>query len=128
MSDEVYTPYHLPKGFESVSDKDLGIVFVACGKAVDCMIIPKGDKYVLYMGDKVAIGVELRGDFDSCIRQAMECLCDEAFDECTRPISKMQIKLLAPEYPTAALSWYGANCCICWKTWRGDIVGADRKD
>ena len=128
MSDEVYTPYHLPKGFESIGDKDLGIVFVACGKATDCIIVADNDEYVLYTGDKEAIGVELRGDFDSCIKEAMERLCNETFSECTQPISRMQIKLLAPEYPTTALSRYGANCCICWKAWRGDIVGAHRQD
>jgi hypothetical protein len=39
-----------------------------------------------------------------------------------RGISNMQIKLLAPEYPTSALTWDGANCCICWKTWKEEIA------
>lgn len=123
MADDVYTPYHLPKGFESVSDKDFGIVFVACGKAIDCIIVPDGDDYVLYEGNKSELGdAPFVGDFNSCMKEALEILYDEEFTECDKPISKMQIKLLAPEYPTTALSWYGANCCICWKVWRKDVV------
>ena len=121
--DKVYTPYHLPKGFESVSDKDFGIVFVACGKAVDCIIVPDGDDYVLYESNKIELGdAPFVGDFDSCMKEALEDLHNEEFDDCDKPIGKMQIKLLAPEYPTTALSWYGANCCICWKTWKRALI------
>ena len=119
QDDEVYTPYHLPNGFESVSDRDFGVVFVACGDKADCIIIPNGDLYILYVGDKQSISKELYGDFDSCMKQGRDHVGEIVPSE--KCISNMQIKLLAPEYPTTALNWYGANCCICWKTWK-DVI------
>ncbi|MEG1753643.1 MAG: hypothetical protein RR234_06985, partial [Christensenella sp.] len=46
----------------------------------------------------------------------------DTFIPSDRSIGDMQIQLLAPEYPTTALNWYGANCCICWKTWKGTVA------
>ena len=119
QEDTSYTPYHLPKGFETVNDKDYGVVFVACGKQNDCIIIENDNGYELYHGNKTSLKREMCGDFDRCIQRGIALLGDA--DTSDRPISNMQIKLLAPEYPTTALTWHGANCCICWKTWKGDI-------
>ena len=122
LEDQIYTPYHLPRGFESVSDKDFGIVFVACGEKNDCIIIGSGDEYSLYCGNKKDIVKAQTGGFDSCIRAGASVI-GENLDMSDKPISKMQIKLLAPEYPTTALTHHGANCCICWKTWKSTIRG-----
>ena len=118
---EKYTPYHLPTGFESVLDRDFGIVFVACGAQNDCIIVPCNDLYNLYVGDKKSMREELCGDFDLCMKRALEIV--DGIVPSERGISNLQIKLLAPEYPTTALNWYGANCCICWKTWKDVIKG-----
>lgn len=120
---DIYTPYHLPEGFESVNDKDFGIVFVACGEKSDCIIVGEGcishknDKtYTLYVSDKKTLRTEMQADFDKCITMAVAISGEIEVSD--RPISNMQIKLLAPQYPTTALGWHGANCCICWKTWK----------
>ena len=118
---EKYTPYHLPTGFESVLDRDFGIVFVACGAQNDCIIVPSNDLYNLYVGDKKGMYEELCADFDLCMKRALEIV--DGIVPSERGISNLQIKLLAPEYPTTALNWYGANCCICWKTWKAVIRG-----
>lgn len=116
---ETFTPYHLPKGFESVNDSDFGIVFVACGSDKDCIIVGENAFYQLYVGDKANIRADIHGSFDQCMKKAVSEVGDVSANE--RPISNMQIKMLAPEYPTTALDWYGANCCICWKTWKNTI-------
>ncbi len=116
QEDSLFTPYHLPKGFETVNDKDYGIVYVACGRKNDCIIVKKEDGYILYSGNKTSLTEGFRGDFDTCIRKGMDIVGE--LEPSDRPISNMQIKLLAPEYPTTALDWDGANCCICWKTWK----------
>ena len=118
---EEYTPYHLPPGFESVNDKKYGIVFIMCGITGDCIVVPEqsGLCYFLYCTDKENIEIELHGTFDECVRFGIKKA--GAYDRRQRSISNMQIKLLAPEYPTTALDWYGANCCICWKTWKQTI-------
>lgn len=118
---EKYTPYHLPTGFESVLDRDFGVVFVACGEQNDCIIVPGNDLYNLYVGDKKSMYEELCADFDLCMKRALEIV--DGIVPSERGISNLQIKLLAPEYPTTALNWYGANCCICWKTWKDVIKG-----
>lgn len=118
-----YTPYHLPKGFETVNDKDYGIVFTACTQKGDCLIIGGGDEYSLYIGNKKAVRHETDADFDTCIRAGLSLIGNIEYER--KPISKMQISLLAPEYPTTALDWYGANCCICWKTWK-EVIANDR--
>lgn len=111
-----FTPYHLPKGFESVNDKDYGIVFVACGLNNDCIIVRQEELYTLYAGDKTNLVKAHSGSFDECITEAMNCVGE--IQSAERGISNIQIKLLAPDYPTTALDWDGANCCICWKTWK----------
>lgn len=121
QDDSKYTPYHLPNGFESVNDADFGIVFVACGNDNDCIIIGKDEQYTLYCGNKKSIAKVHEGDFDECIRNGIAAVGDLKPDD--TPITKMQIKLLAPEYPTTALTKHGANCCICWKTWKSAVKG-----
>lgn len=120
-----YTPYHLPEGFETVSDADYGIVIAACGTKTDCIIAEKNGNYNLFVGNKTTLEKAFCGDFDSCMRRAVEVIGKIEIED--KPISKMQIKLLAPEYPTSALSRHGANCCICWKTWK-DIVKDELND
>lgn len=116
QDDETYTPYHLPKGFESVNDKDYGIVFVCCGIEHDCIIVKEDFNYTLYVGDKTTLVKTFTGDFDECMKQGI--LHSGKTDMPEREISNLQVRLLAPEYPTMTLDWYGANCCICWKTWK----------
>ena len=111
-----YTPYHLPPGFESVSDKDYGIVFAACGKSKDCIIVPDGERYVSYIGDKKSIKRDICGEFAECAERGLRYIGQVREDK--RAINNMQIKLLAPEYPTTALDSYGADCCLCWKAWK----------
>ena len=91
-------------------------MFVACGKENDCIIIEKDGKYILFAGDKKSMFKAITGDLDACLRKG--CSLVGEVDVTDKPISNMQIKLLAPEYPTTALTWHGANCCICWKTWK----------
>lgn len=117
-----FTPYHLPDGFESVNDKDYGIVFVACGVNNDCIIVEdklNAEKYVLHVGDKKSMYLAYTGTFEDCINLAVSSV--DKIEHHNRNISNIQIKMLAPEYPTSALDWDGANCCICWKTWK-DVV------
>ena len=111
-----YTPYHLPEGFETVNDKDYGICIVACGINTDCIIVGGDDSYTLYVTDKKSLKKAISGEFDVCMREGIKLLGD--IDLTPRPISNMQIRLLAPDYPTMTLDWHGANCCICWKTWK----------
>lgn len=120
QSDESFTPYHLPNGFETVNDKDFGIVFVACGRENDSIIVEKDGGYILFAGDKKSMFKAFCGDLDTCFKKGSSFVGD--IERQDRPISNMQIKLLAPEYPTMALDWNGANCCICWKTWKNTIV------
>ena len=118
-----HTPYSPPEGFETVLDKDLGIVFVACGESRDCIIAPDigADKYMLWNGDKKAIEHTMNGGFEDCVRHGLAWM-GEPKRPPERPISRLQIQLLAPDYATTAMNWYGANCCICWKTWKWVIV------
>lgn len=119
---EAYTPYSPPKGFETVLDTDAGIVFTACGEKRDCIIIPDGDNFLAHLGDKNKIIQKQRGTFDQCVKYGMGWV-GEIADPPPRPMSRLQIQLLAPDYATTAMDWYGANCCICWKTWKGEILG-----
>lgn len=125
-----WTPYHLPKGFETVNDAEFGIVYVSCGEKNDCIMVKYQDGYALYVGDKSWIGRHRIGNFNDCMHDAVGLIDVGEVEK--KPISRMQIKLLAPDYPTSALDRHGANCCICWKTWkeriRGDIHGIDRSD
>lgn len=117
--DGKFTPYHLPDGFETVGDIDYGVVFVACGQNTDCIIVNNNGIHNLYIGNKTSLKLEFQGDFDDCMKKAVALIGDVKPQK--KPISNMQIKLLAPEYPTAALDWNGANCCICWKSWKSTV-------
>lgn len=121
QSEETFTPYHLPVGFESVNDRDYGIVFVACGNGSDCIILEGDDGYITYYGNKREITRAHEGSFQECIQLAMDLIGEISVSD--RPISNLQIKMLAPEYPTNTLTWDGANCCLCWKTWKSTIAG-----
>ncbi len=120
-SEELYTPYHPPKGFETVSDKDVGVVLSACGDKCDCIIVPDGKQYTAYITDKNTVTERLSGDFSTIATQVISRLGDINWQD--KPISKIQISLLAPEYSTAAMNWYQANCCIAWKVWKNEILG-----
>lgn len=115
---EQFTPYHPPVGFETVMDNDFGAVFAACGAVNDCILVPGSENtYTAYLTDKVNIIDTYTGDFNTVALKATEKIGNPDVNP-DRPISKMQIKLLAPEYSTAAMDWYQANCCITWKVWK----------
>ncbi|HZJ75239.1 MAG TPA: helicase-related protein, partial [Clostridia bacterium] len=118
---EQHTPYNPPKGFETVLDADVGIVFVACTLEKDCVIFAIDDEFIAYTGNKSNFLAFRRGDFSDCIDYGLSWLGNIS-EVKEREISKMQIQLLAPEYATSAMDWYGANCCICWKTWKEELL------
>ncbi len=122
LTEVKHTPYHTPKGFETVSDQAHGIVFVSCGEKRDCIVIKSKTEgvYRTFLGDKRKAWMTHSGDFSDCIEAGM-AWCGDIQIDTEKPISRLQIRLLAPEFPTSALTWYGANCCICWKTWR-DVI------
>lgn len=121
-----YTPYHLPTGFESINDLEYGIVFVACGRDKDVIIVPKDNEYTLYTTNKNTIEKHFDGSFAECIEIGRAYIGE--IDVTQKPISNIQISLLAPEYPTNTLNWHGANCCICFKTWKGELKNAGISD
>ena len=116
---DTYTPYHLPPGFETVWDSDYGIVIVSCGLKTDCILVQRCDEYSLFVGDKNSLSRRTEGSFEDCIQAAVQA--SDAPPGTDKPISSLQVKMLAPEYPTSALTWDGANCCICWKTWKQTV-------
>ena len=116
-----FTPYHLPQGFESVNDSDYGIIFVACGVNKDCIIVGKDDLFILFVGNKKTLSVKLKDSFENCINKAISDV--GLLPSNDKPISSLQIKMLAPEYPTSTLDWNGANCTLCWKAWKDSIKG-----
>lgn len=119
-SEEHYTPYNPPEMFETVLDKDFGIVFVICGEQSDFIAVKRSDnEYLAFTTDKTEIKKRLTGAFDTVIREGISAV--GSIKKPDRAISSLQIKLLAPEYATTALDWYGANCCICWKTWKEEV-------
>lgn len=117
--DAVYTPYHLPEGFETVNDGDYGIVFVACGVKTDCIIVKNGEGYSVLVGNKTSLKLEKTADFNGCMEAAVKLV--DITERGDKPISTMQIRVLSPEYPTSALDYYGANCCITWKCWKDEV-------
>ena len=119
QSKEQYTPYNLPGGIETLNDNDYGIVYVSCGPDKDGIILHVDERYILYIGNKKKLTLAHTGKFDDCIIKSIEFV--GATEKTDKPISRMQIKMLAPEFPTAALTWDSANCCICWKTWKSTI-------
>lgn len=120
ITEAKYTPYHMPKGFETVSDQAYGIVFVSCGEKRDCIVVGSGGEYMAFLGDKKKLRLAKSGAFAGCIEAGIEW-CGEVEVGEQKAISRLQVSLLAPEFPTSALTWHGANCCICWKTWR-DVI------
>jgi superfamily II DNA or RNA helicase len=118
-----YTPYHPPPGFETINDSNYGIVFVSCSKNCDCIIVGDFEKedYTVFTGDKSSINQAGGGSFEKCTEIGIAWLGEQLKIE-EKPISKLQIQLLAPEYPTTAMTWHGANCAICWKTWKESII------
>ena len=119
-SEKKYTPYQPPDGFESLLDDEMGIVFAACTEERDSVIVSAGEKYTIFFSDKENLIKGLTGDFAQCADTALEYLGKVKRPE-EKPITKAQIRLLSPEYATTALDFYGANCCICFKTWKGEI-------
>lgn len=118
-TEQIYTPYNPPFGFETVLDKDYGIVLVACGATKDFILLSSESDYTAYFGNKRRIVNRTSGDFDTLVKGGVEWIGEIAASD--KPISKLQIELLAPEYATTAMDWYSANCCICWKTWKQEI-------
>ena len=121
-----YTPYHYPAGFETINDADYGIVFISCRLNRDCIIVGNDDDYTVFIGDKSSITQAGSGSFDKCAEIGIAWLGKQSKIE-EKPISKIQIQLLAPEYPTTAMTWHGANCAICWKTWKESVNKVTRK-
>ena len=117
--EQSYTPYNPPYEFETVLDKDFGIVFSACGKEKDCIIITGENQCTAFYGDKTSLISHISGDFSALADDGAKWV--GKVEKPDRPISRLQAELLAPEYATTAMDWYGANCCICWKTWKGEI-------
>ena len=107
---DTYTPYHLPPG----------VVIASCGVKTDCLLVPQGEGYLLFIGNKTSLTEHAKGKFEDCIAAAAEA--SDALPGTDKPISNLQIQMLAPEYPTSALTWDGANCCICWKTWKETVT------
>ena len=118
--EEEFTPYHPPKGFETVSDAEFGIVLSACCENCDCIIVSDGDRYTAYLTDKNKITRQLSGDFDTVAKEAAVYIGDIG-ERIEKAISKIQIRMLAPDYATTAMDWYQANCCIAWKVWKEEI-------
>ncbi len=119
-----YTPYSQPKGWESLNDDDIGIVYVLSGSNRDAIVIKNNNNYLLFTTDKHSIKRLDLETFDKCIttgdayvKETSSNVCDE-----DRLIGKMQIKKLSPKYPTMTLTWHSANCIICWETWREVIL------
>ncbi len=123
---EEFTPYNPPTGFETVLDKELGIIFVACGKKKDCIICPVGDEFACYLGNKQKLKAAIKGNFGDCIKAGIDWIGEVEITD--KPISNIQIQLLAPEYATTAMNWQSANCCICWKTWREECLKLNSKN
>ena len=118
-SEQCFTPYNPPYAFETVLDKDYGVVLVACGKTRDFILVTKDDICTAFYGNKISITEYANGDFDSLIKKGVEYMGEVI--KLDKPISNLQVSLLAPEYVTSSIDWYGANCCICWKIWKGEI-------
>lgn len=122
IHNELFSPYHLPEGFESVLDNIFGIVYVACGSSADTIIVKNknNEEFFLFCSDKRTLIMDMAGDFDPIMKKAVSLT--ENIEHSDREISKMQIKFLAPEYPTMTLDWYGANCTLCFKAWKKEIT------
>jgi len=123
-----HTPYNPPEGFETILDKDFGIIFVSCTPTKDCIVISKDESYVAFTGNKEDIHIAHIGTFGECVQHGTVATVENKPISTVenKPISNVQIRLLAPEYPTTAMTWSGANCAICWKTWKHEASKALR--
>lgn len=123
------TPYSLPAGWESINDPEANIVYVACGRTHDAIVVKSGQEFTLWISDKDKIRKHCEGSFSECIgtgtTQMLKADPDFAEEQKSdRQISDIQVGRIAPKYSAMALNWYGANCVICWEAWRGEINGA----
>ena len=119
-NEQRYTPYNPPQCFETVLDKDYGIVLVACGDSKDFILLNRENEYTAFYGNKTALTEYASGEFETLIKKGIEFVGNVTKPD--KPISALQVSLLAPEYATTAMDWYGANCHICWKVWKGEIA------
>ena len=121
-----YTPYSQPVGWESLNDDEVGIVYSLSGSNRDAIVVKDIAKnsFVLFITDKTSIKKWILSDFNECILQGDNYVKETSFAvwDDKRLISKMQIKKLAPKYPTMTLTWHSANCIICWETWRKEVL------
>lgn len=124
-----YTPYSLPKGWESLNDEELGIVYVLCGSDRDAIVIKKGNEHFLFTTNKSVLEFKKSCDsLDDCVSQGdafVKETSSPVWDD-ARLISKMQIKKLSPKYPTMTLTWHSANCFICWECWRKAVLDENK--
>lgn len=119
-----YTPYSLPKGWESLNDEEFGIVYVLSGSNRDAIVIKNNEAFTLFTTNKTEIQKTSSGTLNECITKGDEFVKETStavWDE-EKLISKMQTKKLAPKYPTMTLTWHSANCIICWESWRKVVV------
>ena len=80
----------------------------------------------MYTTNKKTIEKQFDGTFAECIEIGRAYIGE--INVTQKPISNIQISLLAPEYPTNTLNWHGANCCICFKAWKGELNNAGIPD
>lgn len=123
MDKQEHTPYSLPVGWESLNDENFGIVFVISGSDKDAIVIKCHDSFTLFITDKTSIKKSLTDTLHNCISLGDKMVKEtsKAVWEDERLISKMQIKKLAPKYPTMTLTWHSANCIICFETWKKEV-------
>lgn len=118
-NEETYTPYHLPKGIESINDSDFGIVYVACGLQNDYIIVPYKDLFNLFVSDKEKLKRVKASTFQDVISYILH-YNEPIYNE--EPITKTQIRMLSPKYPTMTLTKSAADCFICWNIWKSELL------
>lgn len=126
-----FKPYNPPPKFETLNDEKNGIVWVCCSPKADVIIIKdSGIKdehcYWCHATDKASIVWGQGGlTFDDAIKLGIEHIKSHDKDfferEETGEISKMQLRRLACKYPTTTLTFYTANCLLCYETWKEAI-------
>lgn len=122
-----YTPYSLPIGWTSLDDEIFGIVYVISGSNRDAIVIKdrESNKFTLYKTDKSELKIMLeRDEFTNCINLGDKFVKETSKDiwnDNNKPISNIQIKRLAPKYPTQTYTWHTANCVIAWETWKKEV-------
>lgn len=121
-----YTPYSLPIGWTSLDDENFGIVYVISGSDRDAIVIKNKNtnKFSLFKTNKNELKKMLEHDeFANCINLGDKFVKETSKDiwNDNKPISKIQIRRLAPKYPTQSHSWHSANCVIAWETWKKEV-------